>query len=233
MNWEGVATQLKIVGIAILTAVLLLAAVSMLAGLDLPTDAVSGSGEVTVEDGSVYLDRAGRPTAVGAIDNDQRTAITNVSIRVQFYDGDEVIAERVTEPAAETTPAGATVPFSVRLGETDREPTHFEATISFTNAPDFEETLSVTDSEVRKTGSHSVTVGGTVSSTDEDPTPAAVVVTFYNEDGVVIGYRTSLVSPDPLRPAEEGEFQVRYVTLGDVPSLARTYDHYRIVVFER
>lgn len=225
--------KIGILLVALMTAVLLLGGVVFVGSVDVsPTDYVS-SGEVVTSEGSMHLDRAGQPTVVGEIENDVGSAIGDVEVAVTFYEDDEEIDTVRVQPLVNPVPDRTTVPFSARL-LADGDPDSYDVEVSYDEVDGYEDDeLELVDAEEYNRGQDSVTIIGEVENAGDSPAERPrVVVTFYDRDGNVIGVRTDRVSPSPLDPGESGEFRTQYSTLGNVPSLARDYDSYRVVVHD-
>lgn len=230
---RSVGDRLKVLAIALLTATVLLSAYSVISTTEFAPGELIASGEVTASDGTLYLDRAGHPTAVGEIDNDRREAISNVTVTVRFFENETVVGEVEKTPPVDPLPGQTATPFSARLPNTDVDPDRFEVDVTYdSDGATPTGSVTVADHEVSSTSSDSVTIVGEVTNEGVDSARSMIVVTFYDAEGTVVGYRTSRTSPDSVPADGTGDFRVRYATLGDVPSLARTYDSYRIVVTE-
>lgn len=229
LNWAAV------LAIVVVTAAALLAGAAVLSSDGLPGDGLSpdgfvSSGEVTTVEGTLYLDRTGQPTVVGAIDNDAGNPVTNVSVSVTIYEDGEKVATRETSPLAPTIPDGTAAPYEVRFAP-DAEPDEFTANVTYDDGGDVGGDVALVDSRVTDTTQHTVTVSGSTTNADDSTVERpTVIVTFYDEDGTVIGARTDHLSP--LEPDETSGFTVRYSTLGDVPSLAGEYADHTVVVME-
>lgn len=229
---RAVFRRIKILAIVLLTATVILGVLSMASMVELPDRGILASGEVSVDEGALYLDRMGTPTTVGEVDNDQRQAISNVTVMVRFYDDDELLGTVNVTPASATIPARTTVPFAARY-DGDGEPTHVEASVSSSASSGIGEDLAVEEHDIAREAADSVTIDGVIENEGNDPASPLVIVSFYDETGTILGYRTGRTSPDPIAGGERGEFRVQYVTLGDVPSLARDFADYEVVVVDR
>lgn len=226
-----IVDRLKVFGIALITATLIIGALGLGATIDLPEGGIVASGDVTTGEGTLYLDRSGTSTAVGEIVNDRRESITDVVVTVQFVEDGTVVGTVEASTVAEKIAPESRVPFSARL-DTGDDPDEIRVGVDFEPATTTDD-VRVSEHEVSDRTSDSVTVVGEVTNVGSEPVSPEVIVTFYDDGGTVIGYRTSRVSPDPVEPGENAGFHVRYATLGDIPSLAREYASYRIAVTKK
>ncbi|WP_331235045.1 FxLYD domain-containing protein [Natronorarus salvus] len=224
-----IVNKVVILTIVVVTATILLVGVGVIGSIDVSPADFHSSGEVISTEGSIYLDRAGETTAVGEIENDYGEAITDITVIVSFYENGEEVGSVETEPLGAKVGDGQTVPFEAKYSE-EGQPDSFSVSVDFTGtsepAPEFD-----IEHEESHTAQDSVTVSGTAENTGDGTVERPVALaTFYNQEGEVIGARSDRISPDSLEPGETGEFTIRYSTLGDVPSLARDYTDYRIVI---
>lgn len=228
---ERILNLVGILLVVIITATVLLSGAAFLGSVDVSPGSYISSGEVHTVDGAYYLDRTGNPTVVGAIDNDVGDPITAVEIEVTFFEGDEAVATQTGTPPVEIIPDSTQVPFEIRSSG-DIDPDHFEVSVSYETAEQSPGVLSVIDSEEIAQSQDSVTIVGEAQNdlehTVEQPYALA---TFYDSDGNVIGMRTD--SMEAADPGAVSEFYVRYSTLGDVPSNARAYDDFTVVVIDK
>lgn len=185
--------------------------------------------EPTPRGTTVHLDRTGRPTVVGEVVNGLDGAITNVTVTVTFYADGRQVDEVRSDVLRPTVPAGERAPFDVHMGS-EESIDDYEVSVSYDRGGDTVEGLEVVDSRVAHRAQDQVDVVGTVrNAADERLELSAVVATFYDENGSVIGART-------VRPGRtldsEATFTVRieFRTLGDVPSYAREFDSFDLTV---
>ena len=235
MNEEVTVSEkvLNIVGIllvAVITAVFLLSAAAFIGSVDVSPGSYISSGEVHTIDGSFYLDRTGNPTVVGALDNDVGEPITNVEIEITFFEDGEEVATHIGSPPVGTIPDSTQVPFEIR-GSSDIDPDDYEVRFSYETAETSPGMLSVIDASTISQAQDSViVVGDAQNDMDETVDNPRALATFYDSSGNVIGVRTD--SMEGAEPGEISEFHVRYSTLGDVPSNARSYDDFSVVVID-
>lgn len=226
--------------LAAITAIVLVTAAALLWGISLLgavpgivadiTD--SGSGEVEVQQGSLYLDNAGQPTVVGEVYNGLGDGIGDVVVTVTSYVDGEEVNEVHTTPLVQAIPGDSAAPYEVRL-QTDGMPDDYEVSVSYEAGVDAEDDLAVVEVTEESTSQTHVTIAGQVEyDGDDEAVGPQAVATFYDEEGTVIGTRTDRISPDPLAAGETGGFYIRFSTDGDVPSLAMEYDHVEVVVHE-
>lgn len=225
---ERLLNLVGILLIVVLTAVVLLTGAAFIGSVDISPSSYISSGEVHTYDGSYYLDRTGNPTVVGEIDNDVGEPITDIEVTVTFYEGDDAVATQTRGTAVDTVPDGIRIPFEVR-GPVDIDPDHWEVSVSYETAESPPGILSVTDATEISQAQDSVTiVGDAQNDLDVTVEQPLALATFYDSDGNVIGMRTDTM--EGADPGEISEFHVRYSTLGDVPSHARSYDDFSVVV---
>lgn len=219
--------RLAVVLIAGLVAVGLLMGGSALSSIGpIATDGQStASGEVRAMHATMHLDRVGRPTVVGEVVNGRTTALGDVAVEVTFYEGGESIATVTGSVVATPVPSGDRMPFSIRAGELPENPTRFEVKITTAEPADgpVYEGFVVTDRQLLKEAQDQLFVNGEVENRGDEAGRVLVVATFYNDNGSVIGVRQVRPSPDTLEPGETGTFQIRFRTLGNVPSRAREF----------
>lgn len=232
---QALVKRVAILLIILVTAAALLGAVALLGSVELPGNdgspggAVS-SGTVTATDGSLFLDRAGQPTVVGEVGNGLADPITNVTVSVTIYEDGEAVDTRESSPLASTIPGGTAIPYEIRFAA-GVDADAYTTNVTYERGSDSGTAVEVVDTREGVVAQDSVTVSGSMTNVDdtvaENPT---AIVTFYDENGTVIGARTDRISS--LEPDETGEFTVRYSTLGDVPSLAREYESYSVVAVD-
>lgn len=218
--------RVGVLAIALLVASALIGGAAVLPSLEFDTSRVISSGEVTAEPGSMFLDRTGNPTVVGEVYNDRGGPIENVTVTVVFFEDGERVGEASAPVIVTPLADDAKSPYSVRLRNQTVDPDDYEVSV------DFDERdgapyggLDVTEVQTEHRGQDRIDVRGTVENTgDETVERTRVAITFYDENGSVIGVRSASTSPESLAPGEAGEFRTQYSTVGDVPSRARAYD---------
>ena len=189
------------------------------------------NGEVVATNATMHLDRVGRPTAVGEVMNGRNEPIRDATVTVTFR-GDDGRTETVTGGTIlATIPAGERSPFVVRLANRTARPADLSVDVSYESSTErpYDGLVVVEDRTTGRSESQ-VTVAGRVENRGGEAVTADVVATFYDANGSVVGARTVPTSPRTLGPGETGGFQVRYRTLGDVPSRAGEVDHYALAV---
>lgn len=225
------ANRLVVVGIALVVGGLLYFGLVSLGGVIANPPALFPETDVAVTDGSMHLDRAGRPVVVGEVINNRRSPIDNVSVTVVFYKDGEHITNVTTGPEVSPVARNSKSPYIVRLPRTSPEPDTYEVFVKFEGSDhSVYRGLEVTDVRVERIGQDRVQFTGSVENTGGQTVDPVLVATFYDEDGTVIGIRSGRASPSTLEPGDTGEFLVLYNTLGDVPSKARQYSDHEIIV---
>jgi|GEM_PF-4730031 len=182
---------------------------------------------ITVQGTTYHLDRTGRPTVVGEVWNGRSYPVENVTVTVTFYADGEAVGTTSDTVVTDGIPAGETAPFDIHYG-TDATVTDYEVTVTADRGTRDHHALSGS-AEIVNEGQNRVTVSGTVENHGDDPTPARVIVTFYDENDSVIGVRTTMPA-GTVHPGDTTPFTVHFETLGDVPSLAQEFDHYTVMV---
>lgn len=190
------------------------------------------SGEVTVTDGSMHLDRSGTPVVVGEVINDRRGPITNVYVTVVFYNHGERIANVTKGPEVSSIPSKSKSPYTVRLREVSVRPDSYDVFVEYDDSDEsIYKGLEVTEVREERIGQDRVQVSGSVENSGGRTVDPSLVVIFYDGNGSVIGIRSGRTSPSTLEPGATGEFQILYNTLGDIPSRARGYADHEVIVF--
>lgn len=229
---DSLLNKVAVLAVALLTAAVILLVIWGIGVVDVSPGQYTSSGEVTVSEGAIYLDRAGQPTFVGEVENDRGEPITDVAVTVEFFADGEPLGTETYDTYVSTIPDGAVMPFEAKYDGEER-PDEAVATVSYESSDDSSETLTVNEAEIVHQAQDSVTVSGHVENplgqTAERP---LAIATFYDQEGTVIGVRSDRISPSSLEPGQTGEFTVRYATVGHVPSLAREYADYEIVVVD-
>lgn len=221
--------------VAVVTAVVIIAGFSLAGSLPGLLDASGGgTGEVNATVGSYYLDNAGQPVVVGEVYNGLDVGIGSVVVTVTIYEDGEPVDEVHGAPMMGSIPGDTTVPFELRVNGTDGEPGDIDVDVSYMELDaDIAQSLTVVDAVEVSRGQTSVTVAGTVANDgDDEVVRPLAVVTFYDENGTVLGVRSDRVDPSPLVSGEDGDFQVRYSTDGQVPSLALEYEYFEVIVYD-
>lgn len=191
--------------------------------------AESTADEAFVDGTTVHLDRSGRPTAVGEVKNRYGGPITNVTVTVQFFDGDELVEERTGGTLRETIPAGESAPFDIHM-RAEREIDEVETSVSYERGGEVNTGLSLTGKRVVREGQDQIDVAVTVTNDANRPLVLAqTIATFYDDKQAVIGARTT--RPDRrLDPDESITVRISFRTLGDVPSYAREFSSFDVSV---
>lgn len=193
-------------------------------GLEGPADEAIVSGTTT------HLDRSGRPVAVGEVTNRFGGPITNVSVTVEFYRDGDLVAEQTGSTLQGTIPAGASVPFDIRMQEEGDRVDRVETSVSFDRGGEVVDGLVVTDKRVVRESQDQVDVAVTVTNRADQPLVLRrAVATFYDDRRSVIGARTE----QPARriaPGESTTVRLRFRTLGNVPSYAREFERFDVSV---
>lgn len=228
------ANRLVVVGIALVVGGLLYFGLISLGGVIADPPALFPETDVAATNGSLYLDRTGRPAVVGEVINNRRNPIENVSVTVAFYREGEHITNVSTGPEVSPVPGKSKSPYLVRLSEAAPEPDSYEVFVEYEGTDQsVYRGLGVTDVRVERIGQDRVQLAGSVENTGGRTVDPVLVVTFYDANGSVIGIRSGRASPSTLEPGDTGEFLILYNTLGDVPSKARGYSDHEIIVTTR
>lgn len=229
-NRAGVIVVGGVVAVVVFS---LLTGVSMLFAGDSAAPIDGDEGSVVATHTTIHLDRTGRPTVAGEVINRAGHPITDVAVTVTFFDDGEKVGEATGGPLRSPVPDGGRSPFEVRLPDTvEQLPDEYSVSVA---SREYEGTtydgLQSSDVRITRESQDAVELVGEVRNegdrTVDDP---LVVAVFYSENGSVIGVRSTRPRPATLDPRESGVFRVTYRTLGDVPSLARRFDSYRILV---
>lgn len=190
-------------------------------------------GEVVATNTTTHLDRVGRPTAVGEVINGLVEPIDDVSVTVTFQRVGGKEDSVVGSTALATIPDGERAPFSVRLEDRSARPgsVAVDVDVAFEEGADrpYERLAVVDDREAERTEGQ-VVVDGRVENRGGERVAAHVVATFYDENGSVVGVRKVPTSPRLLGAGDSGEFEVRFRTLGDVPSRADDVARYELAL---
>lgn len=187
--------------------------------------------EAVVQGTTTHLDRTGRPTAVGEVENRYGEPITNVTVTVRFFRNGEQVGERTGRTLRTTIPAGASAPFDLHMaGDGGERVDRVETSLSYDRGGDAVDGLTVSDERVRRTTQHRVEVAATVTNTADRPLVlSAAVGTFYDEARAVLGARRA--RPDRyLAPGESVTVRLQLDTLGDVPSRAAAFADFDVTV---
>lgn len=189
----------------------------------------STADEALVGGTTVHLDRSGRPTAVGEVQNRYGGPITNVTVSVRFFNDDELVEERIGQTLRETIPAGETAPFDIHMNS-EQEVDEIEASVSYDRGGEQVSGLKLTGKRVAREGQDQVDVAGTVTNVGNRPIVLSqVVATFYDDRESVVGARTT--RPErTVQPGESVTVRISYRTLGDVPSYAREFDSFDLSI---
>lgn len=191
-------------------------------------DTASGESDVSAAHSTMHVDRTGRPTVVGEVINRRGTAIDSVEVRVTFTeDGQPVATENATVPGVPIG-AGDATPFAVRTDE-NVDPDGYTVDVTYDRAEHGPaDHFEITDVRVDDSSQDQIFVTGSVRNRGDETATVAVAATFYDENGSVIGTRMVRSSPDRLGPDEAGVFQIRFRTLGEIPSRAREFADYQL-----
>lgn len=183
------------------------------------------AGETTVEGTTFHLDRLGRPTVVGEVRNGQSYPIGNATVTVTYYRDGEAVGEAVGGALGEPVAPGESAAFDVHYAA-DGEVDDYDVSVSAERVPASGADLLV-DASVTDESQNRVVVSGTVENDGSEARTSEVVVAFYDEDGNVIGARTTRPSRE-IPPGESVPFTVTFRTVGDVPSLAQEFDDFGV-----
>lgn len=214
-----------VLAVALVTALLVYGG---LVGLELLVSERSPvASEPTVQGTTYHLDRSGRPTVVGEVNNGLTGPITNVTVTVTYLRNGTVIGRSTGQTLRETIPAGETAPFDIRLpNETSVD--DYAVSVSYDRGGTVVSSLAI-DAEVSHRSQDQVVVVGTVRNTGSRRlTDVRVVGTFYDADRSVLGARTNSPTANGLAPGEQASFELTFRTLGDVPSLARRFQRFEV-----
>jgi hypothetical protein len=220
--------------ILVIAAVVAVLGYGMFAGLTVViTDEPSTTpaiDEVVATNTTMYRDNAGRPTVVGEILNGRSYSV-KATVTVTFYRNGEVLRQVRASPILEPVPRGERGPFVVRLpNETAAD--SYDVNITYNrHRTDPNQNLRAVSIEVSDSAKNQVSLAGTIRNTgDRRIENVLVVTTFYSSTGDVIGVRSKPPSPAALPAGATANFRIRFRTLGQIPSLAQEFDHYRIIV---
>lgn len=193
-----------------------------------------GPDEVVATNGTMHLDRVGRPTVVGEVANGLSVPVENVSVEITYlHEGDPVLTVS-DEVLGSVIAAGGTAPFVVHADDLDVRPDEYEVAISYEEADEGPtDSLAITDAELTQEAQDQIVVVGAVENRGNEPLDVSVVATFYDENGSVIGVRMARPAPGTLEPDRRADFEVRFRTLGDVPSRARDFADFEIQAYVR
>lgn len=191
-------------------------------------DTASGESDVSAAHSTMHVDRTGRPTVVGEVINRRGTPIDRVEVQVTFTEGGRPVAtENATVPGAPIG-AGDATPFAVRTDE-GVNPDGYTVDVIYDRAErgpaDY---LEITDVRVDDSSQDQIFVTGSVRNHGDQAATVTVAATFYDENGSVIGARSVRTSPDHIGPDETAVFQIRFRTLGEIPSRAREFADYEL-----
>lgn len=216
----------------IIVAALLAAALTY--GGFLVVEAVSTGGiqapdadQITVQGTTYHLDRTGRPTVVGELYNGNDHAVENVSVTVTFYNDDTQVGEVTDTILTNGIDPGESAPFDVHY-TTNAEVTDYEVTFSADRTTTQSHPLDAT-AEIVNEAQNRIILSGSVENTGTTAMQARVVATFYDENGSVLGARTARPT-GAIQPGDAAPFDIRFETLGDVPSLAQDFASYTLTV---
>lgn len=196
-----------------------------------PDPGVAVDGEVVATNTTTHMDRVGRPTAVGEVINGLGEPIGDVSVTVTF-DRDDGGADSATgQTLLRTIPASGRAPFAIRLEDRSARPAAVDVAVAYEEGADrpYDGLAVVDERETGRTDSQ-VTVAGRVENRGGERVAARVVATFYDENGSVVGVRSEPTSPRVLGAGDSGEFEVRFRTLGNVPSRADDVARYELAL---
>ncbi|WP_336025106.1 FxLYD domain-containing protein [Halobellus salinisoli] len=200
-----------------------LVGVELLVTGELDGPAAPLAGETTVEGTTYHLDRLGRPTVVGEVYNGRSHPVGNATVTVTYYRDGEVVGEAVGGVLGEPIAPGESAPFDVHYGESG-DVDDYNVSLTTERATASAADLAVDAAVVDRSQSR-VVVSGTVENRGSDPQAADVVVAFYDDEGNVIGVRTTRPNRE-VPPGESVPFTVTFQTTGDVPSLAQEFDDF-------
>lgn len=190
------------------------------------------SGEVVAANTTMHLDRIGRPTVVGQVVNGRGTPVTDATLTVQFYRDGRLLGTATGATLVPTIDGGGTSPFSVRLDDREARPDDHVVTLAYDTSTDRPYIgLTVAETVVADRSQSQIILVGTVRNAGGQSVSVNVVATFYDAEGDVVGVRSARPSPAVLAPGDDGEFSLRFRTLGDLPSRAAQVDRWDLVVF--
>lgn len=225
------ANRVVIVAVAAVVGLGLYAGLVFVEGQLVPAGNVAATGEVTTGNATIHLDRVGRPTVVGEVVNGRRAPIDDVSVTVRFLRDGDLVGTASASTLVPTVPRQSAAPFSVRLENQTVRPDDYEVTVEYDADADRPYVSYELDAAVSDISQDQLILVGTVENTGSRPVSTHVVATFYDVDGSVVGARSGRPSPVDLEPGAEGEFSIRFRTLGDIPSLASRVDDYELIAY--
>ena len=193
--------------------------------------AVAPDGQVVVGNGTLHLDRVGRPTAVGEVRNGLADPLADVRVTVEFRRDGAVVGTAVGTTLAPTIPRQRTAPFIVRLENRSAEADAFAVSVEHGTAGARPYARYAVEDRLADESQDQVIVTGTVTNEGDRTAPTHVVATFYDAEGRVVGARAIRPAPDVLAPGQTGEFTVRFRTLGNLPSRAGDVASYDLYVY--
>lgn len=215
----------------------LVVGVGLFAGLTAVEDALRADptaatdGDVEAAGVTIHLDRVGRPTAVGEVENGLTEPIGDLTLEVTFTRRDgsrETVAGR---PLLGTIRPGERSPFVVRLSDRSADPADVSVQVGYqSGVSEPYDGLAVAEHAATDRTDSQVTVNGRVENRGGERVGARVVATFYDANGSVVGVRSTPTSPRVLESGDSGEFEVRLRTLGNVPSRADDVARYELSV---
>lgn len=225
------ANRLAVLAVAVVVGLALYAGLVFVDDRLRGGDAVAPEGQVVVGDGTLHLDRVGRPTVVGEVRNGLAGPIGDVRVTVEFRRDGAVVGTAVGTTMAPTVPRQGTAPFAVRLENRSVDPDAFAVSLEHGTADTRPYARYAVEDRLADESQDQVIVTGTVTNRGDRPAPTHVVATFYDAEGRVVGARAVRPAPDALAPGETGEFTVRFRTLGNLPSRAGDVASYDLYVY--
>ena len=228
---HAMANRLAVLAVAVVVGLALYAGLVFVDDQLRGGPAVAPDGEVVVGNGTLHLDRVGRPTVVGEVRNGLARPIGDVLVTVTFRRGGEVVGTATGTTLAPTVARQHAAPFVVRLENRSAEADGFSVTVEHEAGADRPYARYAVEDRLADESQDQVIVTGTVTNEGGRAAPTHVVATFYDAEGRVIGARSVRTAPDVLQPGETGEFTVRFRTLGNLPSRAGDVASYDLSVY--